>query len=513
MYQNHLEDPGQYQAGKSSSDSGDVGKYGNIGHHPAAEAAGKSHSAPYDTDLQPDLMSDLETGWQAWKNEQALRGLTLKLVPLLGVLFLFMYTDITLLHNYTVSLLRLIPVSLAAGLLLIHHTVEGYGNQKRHLYHVLLISLLLMMFARVILLNDDPNLGGSLAGLLLVVLVLSLELRASLAVTMGVYLFTPVLFTIFVFYPKNVWDISYFNIYPMMIAGLVFNVIKNRSNFSAYKSQFMLGLEKQRTEALYHETKAQNEAVNRANQKLRDSEKSLRDALETREKLMSIIAHDIRNPFNVITGYSDIISSESQSLSRQEISEYAHLINNSSHKTLNLIDNLLQWTRSQTGKIKLVPRPHSLSGLLREVIGVMSVQADAKKIRIVVDVSPDLLIETDYATMSTVFRNLLSNAIKFTPAGGSIAISSGLEHDSDGKATSVTVKFKDTGAGFSGQSLDDLIQDNKVTTHPGTENEKGTGLGLMICRDFVAYNNGKLSASSVPGKGSEFVVTLPYRED
>jgi len=110
VYQNHLEDPGQYQAGKSSSDSGDVGKYGNIGHHPAAEAAGKSHSAPYDTDLQPDLMSDLETGWQAWKNEQALRGLTLKLVPLLGVLFLFMYTDITLLHNYTVSLLRLIPV-------------------------------------------------------------------------------------------------------------------------------------------------------------------------------------------------------------------------------------------------------------------------------------------------------------------------------------------------------------------------------------------------------------------
>ena len=462
-------------------------------------------------DQKPGLNADLQAGWQSWQNDQALRGMTLKMVPLIGVLFLFMYTDITLLHNLTVSLLRLIPITLAATLLLFHLTTDGYKTQKRHLYHLLFVSLLLMMFARVILLDDDPNLGGSLAGLLLVVLVLSLELRTHLAATMGIYLLTPAIFTIFAFYPENVWDISYFNIFPMMIAGLLFNVIQSRYNFQAFKSQYMLGLEKQRAENLYRETKEQNEAVNRANGKLRDSEKSLREALETREKLISIIAHDIRNPFNAITGYSDMISTEAHSLSRQEISDYASLINKSSHNTLNLIDNLLSWVRSQTGKIVLDPRPHSLSGLLKESISVMSVQAEVKKIQLQIDVSPDLMIEADYATISTVFRNLLSNAIKFTSSGGKIAISAIKELDDDGNEASISVKIKDSGVGFSGETIDALIQDNNITSRPGTENEKGTGLGLQICRDFVERNGGKLTATSVPGEGSEFTVTLPSR--
>ena len=455
--------------------------------------------------------SGLMPGWHVWQNDQALRGMTLKMVPLIGVLVLFMYTDYTLLHNLTISLLRLIPIALAATLLFFHLTSDGYETQKRYLYNMLLISLLLMMFARVILLDDNPELGGSLAGLLLVVLVLSLELRTNLAITMGVYLLSPAIFTIFAFYPENVWDISYFNIYPMMIAGLLFNVIQNRYSFQTFKSQFMLGIEKQRAEALYRETKEHNDAVNRANTMLRDSEKTLRDTLRTREKLISIIAHDLRNPFNTITGYSDMISTESENLSRQEIAEYARLINKSSHNSLDLIDNLLSWARSQTGKIALDPRPHSVPDLLKEVIEVMSVQAEAKNIRFDLNMPPDLIVELDYATMSAVFRNLLSNAIKFTPRSGKITIYAVKEYDRNGNVASLSVKIRDSGIGFSGENIDDLMKEGNVTSRRGTDNEKGTGLGLMICRDFTERNHGTLFAWSIPDEGSEFVVTLPYR--
>ncbi|MBP3191840.1 sensor histidine kinase [Natronogracilivirga saccharolytica] len=460
-------------------------------------------ASEYDSGLMP--------GWHVWQNDQALRGMTLKMVPLIGVLVLFMYTDYTLLHNLTVSLIRLIPIALAATLLFFNLTTEGYQTQKRHLYNVLLISLLLMMFVRVILLDDNPEIGGSLAGLLLVVLVLSLELRTNLAITMGVYLLSPVVFTFFAFYPENVWDISYFNIYPMMIAGLLFNIIQSRYSFQTFKSQYMLGVEKQRAEALYRETKEHNEAINRANLMLRDSEKTLKETLQTREKLISIIAHDLRNPFNTITGYSDIISTESDNLTRQEISDYARMINKSSHNTLNLIDNLLSWARSQTGKIALDPRPHSVPDLLNDVIDVISVQADAKNISFDPDMPADLIVEMDYATMSAVFRNLLSNAIKFTPQNGKIAISADKEYDHDGNATSISVKIRDTGAGFSGEHLDDLIKEGKAASRPGTDNEKGTGLGLMICHDFTERNSGTLSARNIPDGGSEFTVTLPYR--
>ncbi len=454
---------------------------------------------------------DLRAGWQSWLNEQALQGMTIKMVPLIGILFLFVYTDIVILHNLTISLLRLIPITLAFTLLFLHLTTEGYETGKRHLYHVLLVTLLIMMYARIILLTDDPHLGGSLAGLLLVVLIVSLELRTNLMATLSVYLLPPVAFTIFSFYPENVWDTSYFNIYPMVIAGLMFNTFQGRYNFQTFTSQFMLAREKQRAETLYHEAREHNTAMNRTNELLRNSEQSLRDELQTREKLISIIAHDIRNPFNILTGYSDIIRSEAHSLSREEISGYAGQINNSSQSILNLIDNLLSWVRAQTGKISLDPRPHSVSGLLNEVIDVMTVQAESKKIRLDVAIPSDLLIEVDYATMSTVFRNLLSNAIKFTPSGGQVTISAEKQQDHDGSFASASIKIRDTGVGFPGEHLDDLIQENKITSRPGTENEKGTGLGLAICRDFVKRNGGKLTARSIPDEGSEFVVTLPYR--
>ncbi|MDG5766257.1 HAMP domain-containing sensor histidine kinase [Balneolales bacterium ANBcel1] len=457
--------------------------------------------------------SDLQAGWLEWQNKEALRGMTYKMIPLLGVLFLFMYTDIALLDNYTVSLIRLIPITLAGSLLLFHLGTPAYQTQKRYLYHILLVSLLIMMFARVILLDDDPNLGGSLAGLLLVVLVLSLELRTNMATAIGIYLIPTVLFTIFVFYPKNVWDISYFNIYPMMIAGLLFNIIHRRYNYRTFESKHLLAIEKQRAEALYRETREQNEAVNRAYQKLRDSEQSLKETLRARDKLISVIAHDIRNPFQAIIGYSDIINSDAQNLNREEIADYAQMIYKSGHNTLALIDNLLNWVRGQAGDIAVELRPHSLTKILSEIVDIMSVQAKSKKIQIDIRVPQDLTIEADYDTISTVFRNLLSNAVKFTPSGGEITMSSEKAHDREGKLTSISVSIKDSGKGFAGDSLDDLIVNGSVISRQGTEKERGTGLGLLICRDFVERNNGTLTARNIPGEGSEFTVTLPVRTE
>lgn len=246
-----------------------------------------------------------------------------------------------------------------------------------------------------------------------------------------------------------------------------------------------------------------NSWLNEANEKLAASESDLKKLVQTKDKLFSIIAHDLRSPFTALVGLTEVLSNQAQKLDSSEVSEYGHLIHESSEKLLNLIDNLLQWSRSQTGKIKLVSKKINLFDLANDVIGILSLQAEAKKIRIVSTIGKESSFFADYDTVSTVIRNLISNAIKYTEQEGLITIGA---YDQGNK---VVIKITDNGVGIEKKNLDKLFKIEENFSTKGTKQEAGTGLGLIVCKEFVELNRGEISVESEVGKGTTFTFWLP----
>lgn len=246
-----------------------------------------------------------------------------------------------------------------------------------------------------------------------------------------------------------------------------------------------------------------NNWLNEANEKLAQSESDLKKLLQTKDKLFSIIAHDLRSPFTALVGLTEVLSTQADKLETSEIAEYGNLIHESSEKLLNLIDNLLQWSRSQTGKIKLVPQKISLFELANEIIGLLGLQANAKNIRIISTISKEVSVYADYETIATVIRNLVSNAIKYTDQDGMITISA---YNQDKK---VIIKITDNGVGIDKQNLSKLFKIEQSFSTKGTKQEAGTGLGLIVCKEFVELNKGEISVESELGKGTTFSFWLP----
>jgi signal transduction histidine kinase/uncharacterized protein HemY len=244
-----------------------------------------------------------------------------------------------------------------------------------------------------------------------------------------------------------------------------------------------------------------NKHLGEANEKLSLSERDLKTLVQTKDKLFSIIAHDLRSPLTALLGLTEVLAK--QELNPQEVSEFGQHLHESSQKLLTLIDSLLQWSRSQTGKIKLEPKELNLRKLVEEVIAIQQMQADAKKISLYVDIDRNHSLTTDYDTLSTVIRNLLSNGIKFTPESGSISISAAINNKN------TTISITDTGVGMKPEDMDKLFRIEDSFSKQGTNQESGTGLGLIICKEFVEMNGGNIDVSSKHGMGTTFTITLP----
>lgn len=239
-----------------------------------------------------------------------------------------------------------------------------------------------------------------------------------------------------------------------------------------------------------------NKNLSTANEKLSQSEQELKKLIQTKDRLFSIIAHDLRSPFTALLGFTELLTQ--QDLSPEQTREFSEHLHTSSLKLVNLIENLLQWSRSQLGSIKLTPETINLAGMVNEIIHVQQLQADAKEINIQSRVDDNHTLFADYQTLATVLRNLISNGIKFTPNGGSIAIAT--EESGNGLIISVS----DTGVGMSSDEIDKLFKIEESYTKPGTNNEAGTGLGLIVCKEFVELNGGQIRVLSTLGVGTTF---------
>lgn len=232
-------------------------------------------------------------------------------------------------------------------------------------------------------------------------------------------------------------------------------------------------------------------------------ESQLKEAIAIKDQFISILAHDLRSPFNTLLGFSEILLNNFEKYDPQKTKQYLSNINKSAKQTFNLLNNLLEWSRSQRNKIKYTPQTIDLHYLFRDVYYLLHNTAEAKKIQMQFDVREQTLATADNDMLQTVIRNLVSNAIKYTPENGTITASA-YQNDEYLK-----IKITDTGIGMDKETLDSLFKIGKTKSMAGTNGEQGTGFGLLLCKEFIDKHNGTISVQSELGKGSSFTITLP----
>lgn len=223
-----------------------------------------------------------------------------------------------------------------------------------------------------------------------------------------------------------------------------------------------------------------------------------------KDKFFSIIAHDLRGPFNGFLGLTKIFADELPNLTMSEAQKIALSLKNSANKLYNLLENLLEWSQIQKGSIPFNPATFKLDRTVCECIAMFAESAKTKEIEVALDIPENLEVFGDFNMFQTIIRNLVSNALKFTRKGGNVSVSAKVIGD-----RSVELSIQDTGIGISQEMIKNLFRIDMVTNRKGTEDEPSTGLGLLLCKEFVNKNGGQILVKSEEGKGSTFSFTIP----
>jgi signal transduction histidine kinase len=238
-------------------------------------------------------------------------------------------------------------------------------------------------------------------------------------------------------------------------------------------------------------------------QEIEKSREELANLNQKKDVIFSILSHDLRSPLTTLKGFLSILIENSEYLSKEELKKHATSIRNSVTSSLDLIDNTLFWSLSQTGNIIYTPTHFSLNAMLRKINNLYELTVEKKQVVFSIVCEEEITVYADENMIYVALRNLVSNALKFTSEGKSIIISASL------KENEVVIRVKDEGIGMSDSYLQRLLNEEHLQVKMGTSNEKGTGLGIVLCKRFIALNNGSLSIKSVEGEGSEFTLTLP----
>ena len=228
-----------------------------------------------------------------------------------------------------------------------------------------------------------------------------------------------------------------------------------------------------------------------------------RDSNDSKMKLFSIISHDLKNPFNTIVGFSNLIMMNPEKYSKEKILHFVSHIHGSAQQTYSLLENLLEWSRAKSGTIQFTPHLFNIILVLEETLELFISVIEKNEIEITRDLPKEALVFADKNMVMTVIRNLISNAIKFTNHGGRVEIFL------TQKDNFVSLSVKDNGIGIEKNRLISLFTLETNLSMPGTDNEKGTGLGLILCKEFMSLNSGSIVADSVSDEGSTFTISLP----
>lgn len=227
---------------------------------------------------------------------------------------------------------------------------------------------------------------------------------------------------------------------------------------------------------------------------------------ETKDKFISIIAHDLKNPFNAIINFSELLIMKADSSTNPKQLEMFKIISSSSKMAYSLLENLLYWGKNQSSSIQFRPTKLNISQIIKEVIEFHDVSAIIKNITVENGSMPEINVVADFDMTTTILRNLLNNAIKFTPKNGRIQISCTVDPNF------AVITVTDNGIGIPPEQLEHLFDGSKEL-NKGTSGESGTGLGLLLCKEFAVKNGGDIFVKSEIDKGSSFILSLPLSAD
>lgn len=244
------------------------------------------------------------------------------------------------------------------------------------------------------------------------------------------------------------------------------------------------------------ERKKQEEIIFKSNIKLKELN-------ATKDKFFGIIAHDLRNPFSAILGFSELLIKHIEKYDKEKILSFAKSINNATQNTYKLLENLLEWARIQRGIMTFNLENIKLNGLLKELVPVLQEIANQKKIILNYSCNDDVILRADRNMITTILRNLITNSIKFTNHSGNIEIiAQNVDND-------IIISVTDNGIGMDDETRNNLFKFDSTQTRRGTDNETGTGLGLILCKEFIEKHKGTLTVESEIDKGSKFTIVLP----
>ncbi|NOZ45560.1 MAG: hypothetical protein GXO79_02140 [Chlorobi bacterium] len=446
---------------------------------------------------------EIEKHYKNHLTEASLKNLNIKLAVGILILFYFVFSDLYLRHNILAFYTRIFPISIGVFLFVFNLITNQYQYTKAKLYNLFLFSLPIMMFGKCLVHINETALASAVSGTILVIFLISLDIKTSLRNTIIIYAIPVILFIIVIGLFFNLSTEQYLllsNIYPIVILGYIANRIQDRLRYKSFESNYLLAIEKQRVEQLYEETQTQNEKINKV-------AKELKKLNSTKNKFFSIIAHDLKNQFNAILGYSELLKKGLNNLNTVQFEKYVNIINKTSKQTYNLLLDLLEWASAQSDEINYNPEKLLLNKVINDSIKLFEEQADKKKISLIYNEQTDIYVFADLYMLNTILRNLISNAIKFTPSG-KIEISTAKTTDK------CEITIIDSGIGISKEKIKNLFKIDKVTSSVGTNGETGTGIGLSLCKEFITKHKGSIFAESVENKGSKFTFTIScYKND
>ena len=287
--------------------------------------------------------------------------------------------------------------------------------------------------------------------------------------------------------------------YILIALGVVLIVIRIRERNHVRERNLLEEKVHERTLQIEHK----NAEILHKNETLNQLNAELKALNETKDKFFSIIAHDLRNPFNSIIGLTDIVLGNLDGTGQEKTRKHLTDIREASRHAFDLLQNLLIWARSQTGNMEFEPTGFDLTERIEENIMLVQGQATRKNIDVVSVQNEPLNITGDIRMINTILRNLLTNAIKFTNRDGKVSV---MTERSGG---TVRISVCDNGVGMTPEIMNRIFRIDSKYTHKGTEQERGTGLGLILCKEFAEKHGGNISVSSEPGRGSCFTVDLP----
>lgn len=253
------------------------------------------------------------------------------------------------------------------------------------------------------------------------------------------------------------------------------------------------------------ELKRARDLIASQNEKLKKQNNELQELNKTKDKFFSIIAHDLKSPFNSLINLTFLLKERNDKLEDDRKKVLLGAVYQSSTRIYNLLENLLLWSRSQTGRMSYKPELIKINKIIEESISLLQETAQNKNIGIRTQIVPNLIVNADKNMVSIVVNNLLSNAIKFTHPNGEVVISIKKEKTDKRK---IRLSITDNGVGISQKNIKKIFRIGENFSTEGTQNEKGTGLGLVLCKEFVEKNNGNIWVKSVENEGTTFYFTL-----